>query len=184
MTQITIDVERGITICFALLGAAVFLIMIIFMLGNMFYHQDKVENVVVSTPLAPTFPSTLDFVVLSTSTSNGKYSVMTTAGNIIYMQDYYTWDRIQPQNEYRVNIVGEDQGAYIAGKNFQLIRSVYSNRLTYGYDSSVYGKYPTYYHYKGTYYSYDGITLDPMMYKQVVNERIIEGLPYNYRGRY
>lgn len=148
---------------------------------------------------APAYPSVLTFVVLSATTSNGKYQVTTTSGNMLYFLDYATWSVIRPRATYTATLVGMEGSAYQVG-TVNLLRSpidYYYNSLNtyyygsstpyyydepydYNYDRSNYYSgtdYPTYWHYGSRYYQCDKVGCDPMNYKQTIGEIVHQGYP-------
>jgi hypothetical protein len=92
------------------------------------------------------YSNIIEFTVLSTSIVNGQYEVLTTAGQILYVPYFNTWNSLVPQNTYTATITGlESNGAYDIG-SINLIspliyyqRGVYSQGARYQFDrSSVY----------------------------------------------
>lgn len=137
----------------------------------------KVVSPVVVTPSPAVsntinYPSVLTFTVLSATTSTGRYQVLTTAGNILYFNDYYLWNSMYPQSTYTATLTGYDGVAYYVG-TATLIRSNYY----YQYPYHQYNYDLRYYHWYGKYYQCDMYTCDPMQRKQVVGEDIIEAEP-------
>jgi hypothetical protein len=62
------------------------------------------------------YPYVMEFTVLSTTSANGHYQVETTAGNILYVPDFTTWNTLWPQATYAASITGvEKNGALDAG---------------------------------------------------------------------
>jgi hypothetical protein len=119
--------------------------------------------------LVPSYPSVITFTVLSTTTSSGRYQILTTAGQILYCNNYYAWNGIEPQNSYTATVTGTDGSAYIISDPV-LIAQHYSS-VNYG------NNYPQYYSYNGRYYQTDGKTIDEVSWKQVYGEKIIYGKP-------
>ncbi|MFZ0005077.1 MAG: hypothetical protein WCC86_04950 [Methanoregula sp.] len=62
------------------------------------------------------FPFVIEFTVLSTTFANGHYQVGTTAGNILYVPDYATWNSLWLHDSYSATITGvEPNGVLDAG---------------------------------------------------------------------
>lgn len=126
----------------------------------------------VTVTSVPSYPSVITFTVLSTTTSSGHYQILTTAGQILYCNNYYAWNGIEPQDSYTATVTGTDGSAYIISDPV-LIAQHYSS-VSYGND------YPQYYSYNGRYYQTDGRTVDEVSWKQTRGERIIYGKPPTY----
>jgi len=141
----------------------------------------------VTTPTVATisYPSVLTFTVLSTTTSNGRYQVTTTSGNILYFADYATWNSMYPQNAYTATLVGTDGVGYNVGTVVRISsygsynnRQVDYTRSGY-YDSPNYASrsYPTYWYYKNSYYQCDNLVCDQVSHKQTDGETLTYGRP-------
>jgi hypothetical protein len=62
------------------------------------------------------YPYVIEFTVLSTTSANGHYEAETTAGSVLYVPDFATWNSLWPQNTYAATITGvEPDGALDAG---------------------------------------------------------------------
>lgn len=193
MAQITIDTNVIISMLlgvFAIIGVVALLMFA----ASCLWHQDAQTYTVTTaaTPVVstPAYPSVLTFTVLSTTTSNGRYQVTTTSGNILYFTDYSVWNRMYPRSTYTATLVGMENGAYQVGTVTLLSGSTgyYGNYYdddyyggTFGYQNtryvSVRQDLPTYWHYQNKYYQCDKTACDPMIYKQIIGERINEGRP-------
>lgn len=123
----------------------------------------------VTVTSVPSYPSVITFTVLSTTTSSGHYQILTTAGQILYCNNYYAWNGIEPQDSYTATVTGTDGSAYIISDPV-LIAQHYSS-VSYGND------YPQYYSYNGRYYQTDGRTIDEVSWKQAQGERLIYKKP-------
>jgi hypothetical protein len=188
MGQITINTDSIVRV-----GIAIILILAIVGLGISIYNLGK-SSVEVSSaqPVAaptyqttiPTYPSVVTFTVLSTTTSTGRYQVLTTVGQILICPDYYTWNTIRPQNTYTADVVGTEGNMYlvkniylIANHQSQYYQSYYSD---YHGDYYYHGDYPYYYRWNGKYYQWDGYTLDEITWKQAQGEYIRNEQPPHY----
>jgi len=188
MTQITIDTNviiTGVITLFAIIG-------VIAIIGGLCYfviHSGNASTSVSSTPAVistPSYPNVLTFTVLSTTTSNGRYQVTTTSGNILYFADYDTWNSMLLRSTYIATIVGMDGIGYEVG-TVNLLSApsdyYYNTRNTqywqgtalHDYSSSR--DYPTYWHYNGKYYQCDRTACDFMNRKQLIGENVYEGKP-------
>ena len=62
------------------------------------------------------YPMTLGFTILSTAVNNGRYDVITTAGQILHIPDYSVWNAMWPQETYSATITGvEPDGSLDVG---------------------------------------------------------------------
>jgi hypothetical protein len=130
----------------------------------------------ITSGISSTYPTVLTFTVLSTTTSNGHYQVLTTVGNVLYCPDYATWNMMQPRSTYTITITGYDGFAYYVG-DVNLI-----NRPTYRDEVYEVNDLPHYYYYLGKYYQCDGLACEMIPYKSVVNENVRrERPPYDWR---
>ena len=125
--------------------------------------------------VAPIYPSVITYTVSAATTSNGQLEIDTSTGEILYCTDYATWQKQLPLFTYTAMISGRASNGVMIISSAQLI-SQPSRTLVIGQDAH----YPTYYHYGGKYYQYDGNEIDPMQFKQVKGEHLIEGRPPNY----
>ena len=124
----------------------------------------------VTTPVQ-SYPTTITYTVLSTTTSTGHFQIYATDGKILYCMDYYDYNINDPQNTYVATVTGMDGNAYLI-----------SSPQIIAYGSDLYPQYPVYYNYGGKYYQTDGVVTDPVTWKQVHGERLIYGKPpYYYR---
>jgi hypothetical protein len=114
---------------------------------------------------------TITFTVLSTTTATGHYQVLTTTDEILFCNDYATWNFIVPQNTYTATVTPNGDGTFTINS----VVLVY-NAYAINYAPVVYD-YPVYYHYGTDYYQYDGRVVDRVSYKEVVGHRVIEGAP-------
>ncbi len=123
------------------------------------------------------YPSVITFTVLSTTTSNGHYSIYTTTGQTLYCANYNEWDYLYPQGIYVADVTGIDGTAYTV-KNVVLIsRQNAPERYQYGYN------HPVYYSWDDRYYRYDGRIVEEVPYKQVnTNRPIYSQPPIGYRN--
>jgi hypothetical protein len=159
------------------------IVLILILCGLALYdagHSDGVSETkavqVVATPTAaptvvpiPSYPSAITFTVLSTTTSSGRYQILTTAGQILYCNNYYAWNGIEPQDSYTATVMGTDGSAYIISDPI-LIAQHYSS---VNYENN----YPQYYSHNGRYYQTDGRTIDEVSWKQAQGERLIYKRP-------
>lgn len=139
------------------------------------YSQQQVQQTVVPVsapvtapapavvPTSAAYPAIIDFTVLSTTVANGHYSVYTTTGQTIYMPDFYSWNSLWPQNTYTATITGAETNGALDVGTINLV--------------STRSSYPVYYHYNLNYYQYDGHTVDPVTWKEITGNRVIEGRP-------
>ena len=187
MAQITIDTNVIVSMLlgvFAIIGVVALLMFA----ASCLWHQDTQTYPATTTAAAPVvstpaYPSVLTFTVLST-TSNGRYQVTTTSGNILYFTDYSVWNRMYPRSTYTATLIGAAQnGAYLVG-TVTLLSGYYDDDYyggTFGYQNTRYvavrQDLPTYWHYQNKYYQCDKTACDPMIYKQIIGERINEGRP-------
>lgn len=126
------------------------------------------------TPIpTPSYPSVLTYTVLSMTTSSGHYQILTTAGNIIYCQNYYDYNLHDLQNAYTANIIGTDGSAYIISSPV-LIAQHYRYYEPRDYYNSV-----RFYHYGNHYYQESRGKVDEVSWKVVRGEPVIEGYPQN-----
>jgi hypothetical protein len=123
-------------------------------------------------PVMPTYPSVVTFTVLSTTTSTGYYQVLTTAGQILILPDYTTWDYVRPQYTYTANVVGMSGSAYYINNVVLISHPVYRYRYPQ--------EYPVYYEWNNRYYQYDGHRTDPVSYKSVQGENVIHEPPPDF----
>lgn len=187
MGVITIDTSKIIgffVACLAVVGLAAIIILGV---ATIFNHG---EPQVIATPdnqvTTISYPSVLTFTVLSTTTSTGRYQVLTTSGNILYFSDYATWNEMRPQGSYTATLVGMEGSAYQVG-SVVMISSPYNNYYGnyYGnqyYNDGYYGRSIirdtlTYWNYGGRYYQCDNTGCDELAYKQVRGETVYNGRP-------
>lgn len=204
MGQITIDtgkIIQFIVAIFAIIGLCAIVFVGVDRLTSS--GSPTVVNTVQASSNQPTtisYPSVLTFTVLSTTTSLGRYQVLTTNGNILYFNDYTTWNEMRPRSTYTATLVGTEGSAYQVGTVVLISNpyDYYSGNYYYGsgnyyYDSydNYYGydyhnndyyynrptNYPTYWHYNGRYYQCDKTYCDPMNRKQMIGETVYEGRP-------
>lgn len=189
MSQITIDMEsikHGLLIVFAVIGL-IFVVgcgVVLLLSPNSAPSPATTTTVQTITTVAPpTYPSVLTFTVLSATTVNGRFQVLTTAGNILYFADYYTWNSMIPRATYTATLVGTDGVAYNVGS--VVLLSYPSDYYDYRYDNyriDTYD-YPTYWHYGNNYYQCDNRLCDQVSYKHVEGEYVRQGRPpYPIRG--
>lgn len=134
----------------------------------------------VQTQIIPNYPSVLTFTVLSSTSSTGRYQVLTTAGNILYFNDYYLWNSMQLQATYTATITGYDGIAYYVG-TANLIRSPYY----YPYRPYPYGRdRHRHYYWHDRYYECNQYTCDLTNANNVVGEEITyEEPPFGVGGK-
>jgi hypothetical protein len=191
MAQITIDTNVIVSMIvglFALIGVIAMVVLVGSYVGQLPPSPPVItpEVVPVEIPNVVTipYPSVLTFTVLSTTTSNGRYQVTTTSGNILYFKDYAEWYRMYPRSTYTATIIGSENGAYQVD-TVTLLSGYYGNyygeQNGYRYGSQniryVAQDLPTYWHYGNKFYQCDRVVCDPMMRKQIIGEIINEGRP-------
>jgi hypothetical protein len=128
MSQIVIEtdaIKKAILYFFAIAGVLAIVGMIVLGVAGHFSSQQAQLTIVPAaapaTVPAPTvaqttYPTTIEFNVLSTTVANGHYSAYTTAGQTLYMPDFNTWNSLWPQNTYTATITGaETNGALDVG---------------------------------------------------------------------
>lgn len=202
MTQITIEtqsIKNFVIAIFAIIG----FIMVALLGASYLINSGGSNNSPVTSQSsivsAPTYPSVLTFTVLSTTTSNGKYQVTTTSGNILYFADYGLWDSMIPRATYTATLVGMDGIAYEVGSVVRISNppdyypasyysyydqsydngGVYYNGYSYTYHDPLvnYKENPTYWHYGNSYYQCDKVVCNKVSYKQVAGELVYNGRP-------
>lgn len=198
MGQITIDTNQILHSVITIL-AIIGLVAVLIIGWGYITSRDTVVYTPAPAPAVTTlpvatisYPSVLTFTVLSTTTSNGRYQVTTTSGNILYFADYATWNSMYPQNSYTATLIGTDGVAYNVG-------SVVWKGSPYGYyqqrDYTYYDsehpfnyqrppnymintdQYPTYWYYENSYYQCDRYTCDKVSHKQADGELLHYGRP-------
>ena len=139
------------------------------------------EIAAIATPVptvvatASPYPPAITFTVLSTTTSSGHYQVLTTTGQILYCNNYYSWNGIEPQDSYTATVTGTDGSAYLISNPVMIAQHYsYTNYRDSYYDSV------RYYNYNGQYWQCDGNLCDLVSWKQTRGERIIYGKPPTY----
>lgn len=183
MGQVTIDTDRIVHSIIKILAIIGLIAVLLIGWGYVNENHTSVSTPVVTTPTVATisYPSVLTFTVLSTTTSNGRYQVTTTSGNILYFSDYQTWDSMYPQNSYTATLVGTDGVGYNVG-TVTWIGSPYGY---YGNHQQVHYytqpddyyawkpyEYPKYYYYDGNFYQCDRYVCDEISYKQAIGENL------------
>jgi hypothetical protein len=138
--------------------------------------QQTVAPVVATPAPAPTvaqtmYPTVIEFTVLSTTVTNGHYTVYTTTGQTLYMPDFYSWNSMLPQNTYTATITGAEANGALDASTVNLISLHYPTAIGQLYS------YPVYYHYNGMYYQYDGHSSTQVAQKEVIGQRVIVGQP-------
>jgi len=183
MSQITIDTNQilkgilvGIVICILVVGTGVLAYNA--GRGSVPPTQTVVESVTPAptpTPATtvPTYPSVVTFTVLSTTTSTGHYQALTTAGQILILPDYATWNSMYPQYTYTANVVGTSGNEYFINNVVLISRPV---PYYYYYPHT----YPAYYEWNNQYYQYDGHRTDLVSYKNVQGEYVIHQPPPDF----
>ena len=126
----------------------------------------------VTTNAAQSYPTTITYTVLSTTTSTGHFQIYTTDGKILYCMDYYDYNLHNPCDTYTATVTGMDGTAYLI-----------TTPQVIAYGSDLYDQYPQYYNYGGRYYQTDGRTVDQVTWKQAAGERVINGKPPGYYHR-
>ena len=194
MAKITIDTDVIVSMIvglFAIIGV----IAIVLLVASSYIEQlpppplaiPEVVPAEIPNVVTIPYPSVLTFTVLSTTTSNGRYQVTTTSGNILYFKDYAEWYRMYPRSTYTATIIGSENGAYQVDTVTLLSGSTgrygnyYGEQNGYRYGSQniryVAQDLPTYWHYGNKFYQCDRVACDPMMRKQITGEIINEGRP-------
>lgn len=175
MTQFTFDTQKHLK--WIVLGI---IMLFIFWVGmNDAYLRGKDAGkaaVTIITPVPtpeptsaiPTYPSVLTYTVLSTTTASGHYQVTTTAGQILYFNDYYDWNGQEPQNSYTATVTGTSGSAYLISDPILIAQH---------YSTTYYPEYPRFYEYNGKYYQYDGRTTDEVSWKAARGQRVYHGKP-------
>ncbi|WP_321506196.1 hypothetical protein [uncultured Methanoregula sp.] len=180
MSQIIIEtdaIKKATLYFFALVGIVAMVSMIALSTMDHFSSR-QVQPVIVPEVAAPTpapaptivpasaYPSVLEFTVLSTTVSNGHYTVYTTTGQTLYMPDYASWNSLWPRHSYIGTITGAETNGALDISTINLI--------------STPSSYPLYYHYNLNYYQYDGRTIDPVAWKETLGHQVIEGRPPHF----
>jgi hypothetical protein len=199
MGQITIDTDRILHSAITIL-AIIGLVAVLIIGWGYITSRDSVvyatsAPTVTTLPVATiSYPSVLTFTVLSTTTSNGRYQVTTTSGNILYFADYATWNSMYPQNSYTATLVGTDGVGYNVGtvvwesspygyyNNQQVDYTYYDNLHPTRYSGRPINyyttdQYPTYWYYENSYYQCDRYTCDKVSHKQADGETLHYGRP-------
>jgi|WetSurMetagenome_2_1015567.scaffolds.fasta_scaffold86676_2 hypothetical protein len=192
MGQITIDTGKIINFFVAILAIIGLIAIIVFGVATIFSSSPSVVATPQVTSQATTisYPSVLTFTVLSTTTSTGRYQVLTTSGNILYFSDYETWNRMRPQGAYTATLVGMEGSAYLVGEvttisaPYDYYNTNYYGYNNYGYNYNnyydnqpYYRDYPTYWYYGGRYYQCDKTYCDQLNSKQIKGETVYNGRP-------
>ncbi|MGA2161770.1 MAG: hypothetical protein ABSG28_06200 [Methanoregula sp.] len=151
MSQIVIEtdaIKKATLYFFAIAGMLAIGGMIVMGAVDHFSSQQSQQTIVpVAAPVtapAPTvaqttYPSTIEFTVLSTTGANGHYSVFTTTGQTLYMPDFNTWNSLWPQNTYTATITGvEANGALDVGTVNRVSLPITVSALTGGVQASQY----------------------------------------------
>jgi hypothetical protein len=131
MAEITIDSNKVFKAALMVIGV---IALIAIVGGGAYLLGSHAISGTLLQPSTPAYPSVLTFTVLSTTTSTGHYQVLTTAGNILYMPDYTTWNMMYPQSTYTATITGSDGVAYYVSSVTRAGYSPYS----YGYNQQNY----------------------------------------------
>jgi hypothetical protein len=192
MSQLVIEtdtIKRGVLYFFAIMGIAIIGCCIGMGIVDHYISLEAQQAAAsVSTPTAPVtapvtasaptvaspvqqYPYVIEFTVLSTTIANGHYSVYTTAGQTLYLQDFATWNSLYPQNTYSATILGTEVNGALDASAANLIYRINYPPVSYPVS------YPWYYHYSGTYYRYDGLRISPVAPTTVTGQRVIEGIP-------
>jgi hypothetical protein len=127
MAELTIEtdsIKKVVIYFFAIVGViAVGCVVAIYLMDHVTQAHPAEPVVapaaVVPTPVpatTPSYPSVIEFTVLSTTVAYGHYEALTTDGDILYFADYTTWNRMFPHGTYTATITGEEtNGAYDVG---------------------------------------------------------------------
>ena len=131
----------------------------------------------VSTVIVPqTAPVTqIEFVVSSTTMSNGYYEVITTNNQILAIPGYDVWNTLEPQGTYTAQVTGYSNGIYYVDNVVQLIPPPPENVVYYS--NGYWPSYPHYYYNNGAYYKDDGVHVQTVTYKDVSAHRVYNGVP-------
>jgi len=175
MVQIVIDTNKiieKISLLFAIVGFITIAIITGFGIAG---YAMQLDDPVITIPaiVAPTYPTVFTFTVLSTTTSNGRYQVTTTGGNILYFENYVTWNRMYPQYTYTATLIGMDGIGYKVGT----VNLISTNDNYYTHPTARYNDLPSYWRYGGKFYQCDTTACDPMTYKQIAGGYVNEGRP-------
>ena len=175
MTQFTFDTDKHLKwIAFGIIAILIFGMAI-----NYSYYAGKdagAATVTIITPAPtpeptsaiPTYPSVLTYTVLSTTTASGHYQVITTAGQILYFNNYYDWNTQEPQNAYTATVTGTSGSAYLISDPVLIAQHYYA-----GY----YRDQLRFYEYGGKYYQSDGHQTDEVSWKEARGQYVYHGRP-------
>ena len=156
-------------------------IIVVMAAGAYLFHPavTPVTPVIVPTPVPTPTPVTLEITnvltVTSMTESGGFPQIGVQEDDRCFWLSYNDYDNIRLGDRVRFTI----NGKHNLYNNVQY-NVVSVNIISHRYDR-YYNNYPRYYHYQGRYYQYDGHTVDPMTWKQVRGEEIIEGMPPYYQ---
>ena len=161
--------------------AAIIVISIIAIMGVgafLFAPHSTPPTVIVTTPAPTPTPAPLEttnvLTVTLMTTSGGFPQIGVQEDDRCFWLSYNDYDNIRLGDRVRFTI----NGKHNLYNNVQY-NVVSVNIISHRYDR-YYNNYPRYYHYQGRYYQYDGHTVDPMTWKQIRGEEIIEGMPPYY----
>jgi hypothetical protein len=189
MSQLVVEtdtIKRGVLYFFAIMGIAIIGCCIGMGIVDHYISLEAQQAAAsVSTPVTASAPAVaspvqqspyvIEFTVLSTTIANGHYSVYTTAGQTLYLQDFTTWNSLYPQNTYSATILGTEGNGALDASAVNLISRINYPPVSYPVS------YPWYYHYSGMYYRYDGLRTSPVAPATVTGQRVIEGMPPGWK---
>ncbi|MFA6363905.1 hypothetical protein [Methanoregula sp.] len=120
MSQIVVEtdtIKKAVLYFFAIAGIAIIGCMvgmsIVDRYSSLQAEQTVIPEAAPDTIPEPTvaqtvYPTIIEFTVLSTTVANGHYSVYTTAGQTLYMPDFYSWNHLLPRDTYSATITGAE----------------------------------------------------------------------------